>query len=258
MEENNNSYIKITMKKPILWIITLYAVIVLFLLLLDICIVYGNIIDIPVENLRDIFDMTLKQSLANFASSIQRLFISITLMIIFFILRIVNKKRALMWFITGVFFIYMALNEGIGFHNIINDAVKEIIYSSNQSSILVKIVRIFPSYYWQLVLGPFFFIMGLFILFFLWKELKDTHLRRYVCLAFLCFIIAEILSFLEGTYTPVSIIHDNFGLYSDTIVHFMRLIEETLELSGSTFFLYVFLTYLSHILDGKEIIFIEE
>jgi hypothetical protein len=246
------------MKKPISWIITLYAVIVLFLLLLDVSIVYWKIIDIPVENLRNIFDITLKQSLANFASSIQRIFISITLIVIFFTLRTVDKRRAFMWFITGVFFIYMALNEGIGFHKIIHDTVKEIIYSSNQSSILVKLLLMFPSYYWQLVLGPFFLVMGLFILFFLLKELKGSHLKRYVYLAFLCFIIAETLSFLEGTYIPVSIIHDKFGFYSDTIVHFMRITEETLELSATTFFWYVFLTYLSHILDGKEITFIKE
>jgi hypothetical protein len=139
----------------------------------------------------------------------------------------------------------------------------------NEDSVWLKV---FPSYYWQLTLGPIFGIMGIFIFLFLWFQLDDTTSRLLTVAALGCLAIAVGMDFIEGldrghrwnVYTWISNDFDvetwkkarhfneleawtqkRFGESAyDTLRHFSKSIEETLEMFANSIFWFMFLRHL--------------
>lgn len=247
----------ISVKRFVSCLVTICVGSELFLILTDVFIGSNMIIFMPVESLQNIFNITDEHSLANFFSSIQMFFIGITLLFICFLLKTIKKKQSFIWFLYGMFFIYLAIDDGTAFHESIGDCTTFWI-KMHGSFLLAKMLSFFPSYRWQITLGPFFLLAGLFMLYFLCYELKGLQIRRVLFIAVLCIINAELLDYLDGMEKPVLLIEHIFQLNNTVTLHLMRLVEEYLEMLSMTFLWYVFLTYLSHIIEGKTITFKKE
>jgi len=127
------------------------------------------------RSLSIIFDMSIEDGLAGWLSGIQILFAALTLWLIYFRVRMgeVGWKNTGGWLILAIFFTYMAIDDGVEFHEQCANCLG--LFSLPVNSPWFKYlhtIKCFPTYYWQMLFGPFFAIMGIFMLYFLWKKQK--------------------------------------------------------------------------------------
>jgi len=226
----------------------------IILVLTDILFSYKKII--PVEDIEDFLDLTGESTAGTIFSSLQMLFAGITLLIIYSLIKRGknNRWKARGWLMIALFFIYMAADDGLFIHENLGSIIREISEARGYNQV-IKVFEFYPSYSWQLLLGPFFAFMGLFIVIFLWKQLEGMKLRRYIFMGLVCLSIAVVMDFIEGMKVPTPLIYiKNITSWENyTLIHFWRLIEETLEMLGITSMWYVFLKYLYKILKGRKI-----
>lgn len=234
-----------------------------FLVLIDALINYAQLTEIG--TIQRFCNITREDSLASLLGTIQTLLVGLTLWLIFFVLRQLQapKRRRVGWFLLAVFFTYMAVDDGALVHERLGTAAKEIFVTAPSAQVstgwITKVLGLFPSYTWQIVLVPFFAISGLFVFFFLRSELKRKDLRRLVLVGLLCLIVAVGLDFIEGLSVPHSWniqarMADAYGLDLYTIQHFSKSLEEFIEMVGMTLFWVVFIKFLSLLIhNGIEI-----
>lgn len=156
--------------------------------------------------IRRMVNITREDSLANWFSSLQFILVGSVLWMVAFAVKNQDhnnpaRKKFYCWAGIATFFIYMGFDDGIKFHERIGTAFKTIVSRSPETSdpgILNFIYNTFPSYPWQMIFGPIFAAIGLFSLWFLWKELS-RYKFKYLILASLClFALAIGLDFVGG------------------------------------------------------------
>lgn len=156
------------------------------------------------------------------------------------------------------FFTYLAIDDGAQVHERLGTVFRALSEQRDPSAL-----TFFPSYAWQLLLGPVFVAFGLGMAVFLWRELSDWISFGLVFWALTCLALALGLDFLEGLapenpWKPYEALgsrpavaqwaHDRFGVVGvDTIDHFARSVEEFLEMLGMTLFWVAFLRQLTSV-----------
>ncbi len=222
----------------------------LFIVFLDVFVSYFEWSS--VSSIRRMVNITREDSLSNWFSSLQVITVGFVLWIIAFAVRKQAegnhfKRRFYCWSVIGAFFIYMGIDDAIKFHERMGTAFKVTFFESNEkpgTGIVGFIYEIFPSYTWQLVFGPFFVSMGIFILWFLWKELSSKKLWYWFLAGISLYAIAVGLDFVEGLdgelYEEIGIA-SFFSTNNYCIRHMSKTLEEFLEMFGTTIILTVFL-----------------
>ncbi len=137
-----------------------------------------------------------------------------------------SRALALGWALVALFFLYVSVDDAAKLHERLGTAVR-VKYEKFAG---VSLDSWFPSWGWQLFIAPFFVAYGCYLLWFLWHAVAPVH-RGWVFLAFSCFGIAVSLDFVEGM--------DLTWLENEDAVHLLQLTEETLEMLGTTAFLFV-------------------
>ena len=203
-----------------------------------------------VGSIRIMLNITREDSLSNWFSSIQLIMVGSVLWLTAFAVRNqmqdnYYKSKFYCWAGMGVFFIYMGIDDAIKFHERMGRGFKTLHSRSVETSgpgILDSIYNAFPSYTWQIVFGPFFMAMGIFILWFLLKELSSQRLNYLVIVAICMYVLAVGMDFVEGLDSePYEGIADFFSTEEYRIRHMSKAIEEFFEMFGTTIFLIVFL-----------------
>jgi hypothetical protein len=203
---------------------------------------------------RRLFNITREDGVANFFSSFQMLAVAAVLLLVTLVIRGQNQgsRPKLVWgwaLITALFF-YMGVDDATKLHERMGTIFSELVTGSEgrtDPGLLGQLYDVFPSYTWQLVLGPVVAIAGLFVFVFLMRELPSLHLKLLVCLALGLFVIAVGMDFVEGMENGIMIhVADVFSTFPGRAVHFSKSIEEFLEMAGTTIFLFVFLKTLAH------------
>jgi len=222
-----------------------FAIEILFFIL-DITINYNKFVIYP--PIQRLFNLAKENGLAAWFMTGQTLLVALSLWFIFLI--VLHKKKATSfmkagWFTLASFFTYLSADDGALIHERIGSTFKII---ANDT---YNIPAFFPSYYWQAILLPMFAFMGLFILFFLWKQFEKSMLMFKIIIAFSFLSTAIILDFFEGANA-----NSNYDLYGylvsqdyvteRIIQHFSRTIEELFEMIGMTFFLHTFVHYIAN------------
>lgn len=197
---------------------------------------------VPWGPMRRLFNITREDGLGNWWSTMQTMFVALTLWAIV----IVHRRQAaaegssrlttLGWTVIACFFSFMSLDDGSKLHERLGSTWKRIVDEGARAEGRPRFEEWFPSYSWQLVVAPLFVLMGLFIAAFLWRELKSWRARLMVFAALSILAVALGLDFLEGTDSGVFDEHD--------VKHFMKVLEESMEMLANTVFLCVFLRVL--------------
>lgn len=197
--------------------------------------------------MRRIFNIAREDSIASFFGIFQTLMVGITLWIIVFIQKKSQapKKEIISWGVLALFFTYMAVDDGVQFHERLG-TVFEVMFETigpprKMSPLGSHILHFFPSYPWQIVFLPFFGAIGLYILFFLRKQFESNNSIWLVILALSCFVVAVGLDFIEGmdkthAWNFQTMIMDKYNLEKYPVNHFSKSIEEFLEMVGITLF----------------------
>ena len=196
--------------------------------------------------IRRLFNITREDGLASWFAVTQTVFVAISAWIMFAIIRLnqTTKWRAIGWLVVALFFSYMAVDDGAMIHERLGSAFK-------QSSGLGG----FPSYAWQLILAPVFVIMGVFLFFFLWRELDRIRDRFTLLLALGCFALAVAMDFVEGMKYVHQDLAGILGISKNTVRHFSKSVEEFIEMLGMTLFLLLFLNQVTRQVDDLSIQF---
>jgi len=219
------------------------------------------------STLRRLTNIAREDSLASWFGSTQTLLIGLTLWCVYFVVRqqTTDRARRAGWLFLASFFTFMAVDDGAMLHERAGTVFSKM-HSSDPSdgtavSLGGRIENLFPSYEWQIVALPIFVLAGVFMLFFLWRELEQRRDKLIVVAALACLALAVGLDFVEGLepehpwnlYTIISNAVDfgdstefRFGQSPyDTLRHFSKSIEEYLEMLANTLLWYVFLRTLT-------------
>ena len=142
----------------------------------------------------------------------------------------------------------MAIDDGAQFHERIGSSFKRILHGDDVYDGM-EIAGFFPSYAWQLVFLPIFGAFGLFILWFLNRELELTRHKGMVVAAIGLLVLAVIADFFEGLEMdhPWSLhgwIEYTWDLTEYQVRHFSKSIEEFMEMLAMTL---LWITFLRHL-----------
>ena len=233
------------------------AALLALLLLLDATLVLGGGLATP--DLRAVFDATGEGGLLSFVCVTQVALVSLTLAAMAAAFRHTGAGRWRGWAALAVFFAYLALDDGTRFHEGVGTAFAATPLGD------AGVGNLFPSYYWQLTLGPLFALAGVLMLRFLWRELAAPRLRALVGGAFALLAAAVALDFAEGLPAAhrlnvltalaqadgVIAVADGLGMASlDLVVHAFRAVEEAIETLAFTLFWAAFLAHGASALRG--------
>jgi len=214
----------------------------LTLVWLDVAVTYYEAIAHPA--VQDLCNMVIEDSLSNWFSSVQALLVGL---VVFLLSARVgaegapsSRARARAWAWVAAFFVFLALDDGTGLHEAIGTWFED-----------TRGIGGFPSYAWQILFVPPLGAWGLFVL--LWSRREMT--RRgwlQVLLGVVCFVAAVGIDFVEGMETPYDAITRRLLLHEDTIPHFSGVLEEFVEMFGTTLLLRAYLETLLVPRTGRE------
>ncbi len=156
-----------------------------------------------------------------------------------------RSRAALGWAALGAFFTYVSLDDALSLHERVGGSLRRATYADG--------AEWFPSYSWQLMIGPIFLAVGVFMVIFLARRLA-RDLRPWLVLALGCFVLAVGLDFVEGMDEAFASIADGIGVSEYTVSHGSKVSEEILEMAGTTFFLALFSLQLPRALSGHTIV----
>lgn len=203
---------------------------------------------VPVGAIQRLVNITREDGIPNWFSSTQMLVVGVVLALTSFAVKknpAAGAKKWLGWAVIAAFFLFMGFDDGTKFHERMGTAFQDF---SRQWTWLQAISDSYPSYSWQMLFGPLFAGMGLFILVFLWQELDDKSLRKNLLRALGLYAAAVLLDFFEGVekyavleWNPYEGLSLLFATTTKSVRHYSKLVEEIIEMFGSTLFLVIFL-----------------
>ena len=204
-----------------------------------------------VGSIRRMINITREDSLSNWFSSIQAITVGAVIWLTAIVVRKQMqgdsyKRKFYCWAGIGTFFIYLGIDDAIKFHERMGTAYHVLLFDDDSSAvnegILGSLYDFFPSYTWQMVFGPFFMAIGIFIVWFLWKALEPRRLWYWFLVGMSLYAVAIGLDYVEGLDSDQ---YEGIAAFFSTeeyrIEHLSKTLEEFLEMLGTTIFLIVFL-----------------
>ena len=243
--------IKIDPDRLLWWLIPGLVTIELAIVMMDALI--SELGWVSVGAVQRFFNITREDGLANFFSSFQMLGVGVVLVLITLVVRSQTRGSKSMlvwgWGLIAALFIYMGIDDATALHERIGTLFSELVTAPDgraDPGFMGQLYDKFPSYSWQLVLGPFVAAAGIFVIAFLTRQLPSLRLKVLMLVAFGLFAMAIGMDFIEGIdegfENDVMVrVADYFSTFPSRAVHFSKSIEEFLEMAGTTVFLFVFL-----------------
>ena len=207
--------------------------------------------------IRRLFNITREDGIASWFGVTQTLMVALTLWMIYVIEsnRGVSTGARVGWLVLALFFTYMTVDDGAEIHERVGSAFKAIqeqavAAGSADATLYGRLYNRFPSYPWQLIFGPVFAALGLFMLVFLFRKLQTTRRRLALFMSVGLMAVAVVFDFFEGlepghrwnVYTMISTTYE-MDYYTvtkfrelpyDSLRHFSKSIEEFLEMLATT------------------------
>lgn len=239
------------------------------ILLADISLNYYRVLDIG--PIRRFFNITREDGIANFYSAFLLVANGVTLFLLYWFTKVANESKKVIygWLIMALFFTFMGIDDATKFHERVGSTAKILLSGEKQEAAPLvtesaeespaedaSVFEKFQSYPWQIIFGPFFGVMGLFVLVFLWRQLPNTNSRILFVSALAFYVIAVGLDYVEGLGTgPYVGMAELLGQKSaGKVVHLGKAIEETFENLGHTFFLVCYLSHLQSLLKTADVV----
>ncbi len=193
------------------------------------------------EKFKKLSNVALEKSFGTWFSVVQNFIVAITALIISLHHKYISdhKGRFAGWILIAIFFAYISLDDHLVLHERISGTFGPMIFNSLFSRPVTM-----PTYEWLFLLGPFFGAFGVFLFVFLYRQLKQKKYRLTLITGLLLWVAAVILDAWDGTSDPYDWFLKITGFKGIYIMHFFMLIEEMLEMLGSTLFLYLFLSHI--------------
>lgn len=203
-------------------------------LLLGADLVVWNLVDAP--DLRVLLDLTLEANVPTFFASTQALAVGVACLLVMSAHRDAKEPRwrRFGWLGTSAFFCFVAMDDASQFHERVATVWSASIKAAEEPSVGKEAVDAFASYYWQLLILPFFIVAGIAIVLFVVRELRGLR-RAWLFLAGIGFFAVAVLldhfDPLDQVYEPTM---DVFRASFAAVQHAFRVIEESIEMFGTS------------------------
>lgn len=226
----------------------LFLVIVTLEITLFLCDAFINYNQLsPYRSIRQMFNMTREDSVANWFASIQGLAVGITVWCLYFISRVQNFtfKKKLGYFLIAAFFTYVGFDDGCKFHERIGTVTADAFeHTAVTASGFSAWVHSFPSYTWHVIFTPFLIGFGIYMLVFLLGETRTWDHKFLLFQGICCFGLAVVMDFVEGNANLITQFSSSLQAEETPFKHFLATTEEFIELIGTTVFWMFFITIL--------------
>ncbi|MBF0425708.1 MAG: hypothetical protein HQL66_07805 [Magnetococcales bacterium] len=213
----------------------------LVLLLLDFWAYYGGWLHD--KDMRELINITLEGNLPTWFSSAQFVAVGVVAWL--------NRRQRLamnmpeaakVWLWIAVFFIYDGIDDTAQIHERTGTAFGHLAKAYAKTSALADNAFHYPSYYWQIVLGPFFVLFGLYMAKFFYKEFS-LRLKIIFLSGMACYASKIGIDFVEGA-TRLEFLSVPLDLSYHETRHLFRAIEDWMKMLGSTMLLGAFMEHL--------------
>lgn len=225
----------------------------LALVVLDLVFAYGRVV--PLQAVQRLFNMTREDGINTWFASTQTLAVGGVLALIGLHARWADRRRLEQfgWALLSALFVYIAVDDALGLHERLGSAFgRSVARPDGEAS--TGLLAAFPTYYWQLLFAPVFGGAALFMLLFLWRKLEAPGLRLYFGLGLGCLGVAVGLDFFEGVDGAHEVVAGLLAVRPYTVSHIQKVVEEFLELFGTTAFLFTFLALLASRAEGMRLL----
>lgn len=228
-----------------------------FFVLLDAFVNYGKLTEISA--IRKMCNIAREDGMATWFAVMQTFMAGLTAFLAYyFAKRLGHGGRVTFgWLVIAFFFVYMAIDDAAQIHERVGTAF-EIIAERNDGGMISALLSLSPSYPWQMVFGPVFGSIGLYMLYFLWHELKASESRKLIFLGLMWMSIAVVLDFFEGlerehAWNIYTYLAETYRLKDYTVWHFAKVAEEFLEMLSISTFWIIFSRHLFFLIKPVEI-----
>ena len=208
---------------------------------LDYHVNYGRLIDVGA--MRRLFNIAREDGLASWFASTQTFLVGLTLLAIYAVVR----SRG--YLVLAIGFLYMAVDDGAQIHERFSSTFDAL---TERSTLAAG----FPSYTWHVLFLPPFAALGLYLLGFLWRRFDRRKPRLLLVTAMVCLATAVAMDFFEGleekhpanVYAAAVRRYPSLDAWSErrfgtaaeeTLRHFSKSIEETLEMGAMSILWFV-------------------
>jgi hypothetical protein len=225
------------------------------ILLFIVCDYVFNYLDVTGERgIRRIWNIAREQSLPTWFSSVQAQLLGVTVCLIAWAeSRSVSVLKTAAWLLTGLFFLWVGIDDYAEIHEKLGGALERLAGKGDNTAVTEMLLRN-PSFSWHTFIAPVFALCGLGILAFLWRSFWRLGLIHFLVLGFGCWAVAQGIDFIEGLDRVADLhlwLEEAFGADSRYgVTHSLKVIEEVLEMLGTTLLWTGFLKYLAVAADG--------
>jgi hypothetical protein len=209
------------------------------------------------RDVRRIFNIAREHSLPTWFASVQAQLLGVTVLLIAAVQsRSVSRFKTLVWVLIGLLFVWIGIDDAAEIHERLGGALERMAHGGAVGELLLQN----PSYAWHGLIAPLYALCGLGIAVFLWSPFWRLKLTRYLILGLGCWAVAQGMDFVEGL-DSVDTVYDRVQewLGGETrryaVTHTFKVVEEVLEMLGTTLLWMGFLSYLADVADGLELRF---
>jgi len=200
-----------------------------------------NVYDVAGDiSIRRIFNPAREESLPTWFSAMQALVVGCVAYLIAAARR--RQGRSMVgWILVGTFFVYLSADDSAAIHERLGSAIERALGAQD-----------LPTYAWQIFIAPVLALALLASAAYAWRHVQP-RLRPLIIAGLACFAISQGLDFVEGMEKIVDTIDalgDTYASNAYLISHAPRLLEEWLEMLGTTAFLAAFLNAFVDKVDG--------
>ncbi len=241
-------------------LITCIAMQILFILA-DYIINYKDIFNSA--DLRNIWNIAREMSIPTWFASLQAQLLAATVFLIALVqARSLSRLKLCGWLFIGMFFLWIGIDDFAELHERLSRVLVHVATEKyEQSGGVIGVLLQNPSFPWHAFIGPIFALCGVMILAFLWISFWQLHLTRYLIIGFGCWAVSQGIDFVEGLKNIEHVyvrIENVFAVERDyTVPHYFKVVEETLEMLGTTVLWIGFLQYFVHVASGLKVQFVE-
>ena len=209
--------------------------------------------------IRKLFNTAREDGLAGWFAIMQTAMVALTVWFIYLLVRRSGSRlQRTGWLVLAAFFTYLAFDDGAHIHERVGTWYHDA-FTGAGSGLAARTLELFPSYRWQIVFMPVFAAAGVFMFLFLLRQLHGWRGKVLVTVALALLATAVALDFFEGLapdhpWNPYTAITNAWQLDYwtlrtfrhtpyDTLEHFSRSLEETIEMFAMTLLWVVFLAH---------------
>jgi len=221
-----------------------------------------NYLDVFDElNMRRIWNIAREQSLPSWFSSIQAQLLGVTVFAIAAATAGEEARwRTAAWIFAGAFFLWVGIDDYAEIHERLG-GVLERMAEEGGTGAATDVFLSNPSFSWHTFIAPFYALCCLAIAAFVGLAFWRRRLAHFLVLGFGCWAVAQGIDFVEGLDEA----EDLYDWFQDTlaverrygVTHTMKVVEEMLEMFGTTLLWVGFLHYLAGLLGGRTYRFLD-